>query len=59
MQFPALALETEPCVFDLGLAQSQVPPDPPPAPAVQKEPESLTVDLGDACLLVLKSFTGR
>ena len=59
MQFSALAIETEPCVFDLGLAESTAPKEPSPAPAVQKEPECLTVQLGDACLLVLKTFTGH
>jgi hypothetical protein len=59
MQCAAPAVESEVWVLDLGLPDSPKPKDASLVATVQKRPDSLTLQLGDALLLVLKTFTGR
>jgi hypothetical protein len=51
--------QTEACALELGLPEIPKPEEQPPMAAVEKKPECLTGQAGDAFLLVLKTFTGR
>lgn len=57
MYFPAAGVKGAPCAFDTG-GPSPKPKDSSLVAGTQKEP-SLTGQLGDALVDVLKTFTGK
>jgi hypothetical protein len=59
IQFPAPALEGEDYVSELGLPEGPNPAAQSPVASVQKKPDCLALQLGDALCLALKTFTGR
>ncbi len=59
IQSPAPAVEATVRVSDLTLPEIPKPKDVSPVAAVKKEPECATVQLGDAFLHLLKTFTGH
>jgi len=59
MQCAAPTVESEVWVLDLGWPDSPEPKDASLLATVQKQPDCLTGQLGDALLQVLKTFSGR
>jgi hypothetical protein len=59
MPSPALVVKAAPCVLKSNAPVSAKPKDESPVADAQKDQGCLTVELGDALLLVFKSCTGR
>jgi hypothetical protein len=59
IQLPASAIKPEPCLLKTGSPQSSKPADKSLVASAQKQPECLTVELGDALLQVFKTITDR
>ena len=59
MEYTAPAFEWETCALDLGSPPCPAAKDQPPVVVVQKKSDCLTCQLGDALVLVLKTFSGR
>jgi hypothetical protein len=59
MPLPARSVEAEDFATELDLPETLEPKEESPVAASQKEPEHLTVQLGDAFLQLFKTMTGR
>jgi hypothetical protein len=59
MLLPAPLVGTEEDVLDFGLPERTEPKEESSVTVSQQAPEHLTVELGDAFLLLFKTMTGR
>jgi hypothetical protein len=59
LQSPSSAIKPQACLLRTVSLQGPKPLDEPMMAVTQKEPECLTIELGDALMQVFKTFTDR